>query len=574
MGQTVQDSLNQMHLEDSSFIKKFTKNDVLTTIKKLDVHKAPGYDLITAQILKQLPAEAITFLTSLFNAIFRLKTVPSQWKTALVIMILKPGKLAEDVKSYRPISLLPILSKTCQLSMVSLPEPSLMTLQSWRWIGALRKPPPSFKKVSIKYPPGSRTGAYKQTGPNPSTSLLPQEETLARLSNFTEPKYLKQMIQSDVRENDGGDLREATTPQIVGEVKATTLLPAQETAVSGTAPLIVHEGIATSPVVVYERTSAATAISAKATTPQIVREVKATTPLPAQETAVSGTAPLIMHKGIATSPIVVYEGTSAATASLPAHEITARAMTPMMVYQDTSAATASLPAHERTARAMTPMMVHQDTSAVTASLQAYERTAGTARAMTPMMVYQDTSTATASLPAYERSAKTTTPMMMYQDTSAATASLQAYERTAGTARAMTPMMVYQDTSASTALLPAYERTAKAMTPMMVYQDTSAATASLPGYERMTRAMMPLPTYERTATATAPLVMPEGMTTMPLKVQMGLATAMAPQLYGTARQFNKKINQAFHRLLQKERKKQWRKVNLPPASVGPAPPISS
>jgi hypothetical protein len=36
---------------------------------------------------------------------------PAQWKVSQIITILKPGKPADEVTSYRPISLLPILSK-------------------------------------------------------------------------------------------------------------------------------------------------------------------------------------------------------------------------------------------------------------------------------------------------------------------------------------------------------------------------------------------------------------------------------------------------------------------------------
>jgi hypothetical protein len=37
--------------------------------------------------------------------------IPDAWETAEVIMIPKPGKKLSEVESYRPISLLPILSK-------------------------------------------------------------------------------------------------------------------------------------------------------------------------------------------------------------------------------------------------------------------------------------------------------------------------------------------------------------------------------------------------------------------------------------------------------------------------------
>lgn len=50
-------------------IKKFFENEIRTAIKNLDLRKAPGYDLITAKILKKLPEEGVFFLVQLFNAI-------------------------------------------------------------------------------------------------------------------------------------------------------------------------------------------------------------------------------------------------------------------------------------------------------------------------------------------------------------------------------------------------------------------------------------------------------------------------------------------------------------------------
>ncbi len=49
--------------------------------------------------------------TYLFNACLRLQHIPSTFKTAQIIMLPKPNKNAHEVTSYRPISLLPVLSK-------------------------------------------------------------------------------------------------------------------------------------------------------------------------------------------------------------------------------------------------------------------------------------------------------------------------------------------------------------------------------------------------------------------------------------------------------------------------------
>ena len=62
-----------------------------------------------------LPYEGIYYLTCILNSMLRTSFVPSQWKVGMIKMILKPGKSAEDPKSYRPISLLPITSKLMEI---------------------------------------------------------------------------------------------------------------------------------------------------------------------------------------------------------------------------------------------------------------------------------------------------------------------------------------------------------------------------------------------------------------------------------------------------------------------------
>jgi len=62
-------------------------------------------------MLKEMPREGYQTLLYIFNAIRRIQYWPAPLKHAKVIMVLKPGKNATDVASYRPISHLPILSK-------------------------------------------------------------------------------------------------------------------------------------------------------------------------------------------------------------------------------------------------------------------------------------------------------------------------------------------------------------------------------------------------------------------------------------------------------------------------------
>lgn len=99
---------------------KYSKSEVHKTImESLNPHKAPGYDLITGKILRELPKEGFIYLTKLYNSIQRCGFYPPQWKVAEVIMIPKPGKPPEDTKSYRPINLLPITSKVFEKLLLS-----------------------------------------------------------------------------------------------------------------------------------------------------------------------------------------------------------------------------------------------------------------------------------------------------------------------------------------------------------------------------------------------------------------------------------------------------------------------
>ena len=73
---------------------------------------SPGLDLIHYQILKHLPDESLSVLLTIFNYIWQTQHFSTIWKTALIIPIQKPGKIASDPKSYRPISLTSCICKT------------------------------------------------------------------------------------------------------------------------------------------------------------------------------------------------------------------------------------------------------------------------------------------------------------------------------------------------------------------------------------------------------------------------------------------------------------------------------
>jgi hypothetical protein len=99
------------HSQPTQKIRLFTTRELILVIKKLHPHRAPGPDLITAQMLQEMPHKGYQALLYIFNAIRRLQYWPAPLKQTKIIMIQTSGKNPTDVASYRPISLLPILSK-------------------------------------------------------------------------------------------------------------------------------------------------------------------------------------------------------------------------------------------------------------------------------------------------------------------------------------------------------------------------------------------------------------------------------------------------------------------------------
>ena len=85
--------------------------EIFYIVDHLPLKKAPGFDLITTEVLRRCPKRAIVFLSYLYNSILRTTYFPLLWKFSTIILIHKPSKPPNDPSSYRPISLLPLFSK-------------------------------------------------------------------------------------------------------------------------------------------------------------------------------------------------------------------------------------------------------------------------------------------------------------------------------------------------------------------------------------------------------------------------------------------------------------------------------
>ena len=116
------DEITTQELHQIKFKWRQTQNLIRDHINP---KKTPGHDLINGNILKKLPAKAIKLLTYIFNAILQTGYFPESWKVSQIIMIPKPGKDVTKVNSYRPISLLPILSKLFEKMLLEKLKPVL-----------------------------------------------------------------------------------------------------------------------------------------------------------------------------------------------------------------------------------------------------------------------------------------------------------------------------------------------------------------------------------------------------------------------------------------------------------------
>ena len=86
---------------------------ILTTLKQLDINKATGSDGIPVRLLKETADQITPSLSMLYYKPLLLGIFPEDWKLSNIVPIFKKGKRG-FVENYRPISLLPVISKVLE----------------------------------------------------------------------------------------------------------------------------------------------------------------------------------------------------------------------------------------------------------------------------------------------------------------------------------------------------------------------------------------------------------------------------------------------------------------------------
>jgi hypothetical protein len=92
---------------------EFTEDEVLKTLKNLDVHKAVGPDKLSPRLLQEGRHIIVKPLTMLINKSLSTGKFPQAWKIASLTPIHKKSR-KDLVSNYRPISLLSVMSKVME----------------------------------------------------------------------------------------------------------------------------------------------------------------------------------------------------------------------------------------------------------------------------------------------------------------------------------------------------------------------------------------------------------------------------------------------------------------------------
>ena len=107
----------QVHkLPKTTFI--LTTSEISAAIRNSKNNNSTGPDGIRIRHLKHIGPLGLTYLTNTFNLALNTNTIPHMWKLANIFPILKPDKDHNTGTSFRPISLLSVISKTLEKALL------------------------------------------------------------------------------------------------------------------------------------------------------------------------------------------------------------------------------------------------------------------------------------------------------------------------------------------------------------------------------------------------------------------------------------------------------------------------
>ncbi|CAG2230051.1 unnamed protein product [Mytilus edulis] len=101
---------NPINIENELTELIINKDMIMKHLKKLKIDKSPGPDKLHPRLLRETMESIAEPLSLIFNQSLNEKTVPKEWKNALVSAIFKKGNKSQ-AKNYRPVSLTSVVCK-------------------------------------------------------------------------------------------------------------------------------------------------------------------------------------------------------------------------------------------------------------------------------------------------------------------------------------------------------------------------------------------------------------------------------------------------------------------------------
>ena len=95
-------------------VPDFTMGELKRAIKKMKKKGAPGPDNIPPSFLKNLGEQAMKHLLKILNHSLQNSACPQIWRNAIIVPLLKAGKPASEIASFRPISLTSCIVKVLE----------------------------------------------------------------------------------------------------------------------------------------------------------------------------------------------------------------------------------------------------------------------------------------------------------------------------------------------------------------------------------------------------------------------------------------------------------------------------
>ena len=110
---TNREATKSQDTQNGIFNQDFTKTELDLAIEQLQNKKSPGPDKIHPEFIKHLGRQGKEIILKLYNMCWN-TTVPSDWKKAIIIPILKKNKPSNNINSFRPISLTSVIAKVME----------------------------------------------------------------------------------------------------------------------------------------------------------------------------------------------------------------------------------------------------------------------------------------------------------------------------------------------------------------------------------------------------------------------------------------------------------------------------